>query len=520
MNVDDAWKSTCKVLLGAEIGELAEYEGYLAKYAPPLRTAESALSGKEVTVSHNGLCESAKLIRGDETSQWLSGAGKMKLDLDSIKDLDSIVEALGERVCYSGNSVLGKSQAVEKSDKCGDSSFVYASQNIQLGSRYVAYSSDLRVCEYAFGMQQGGQCKFVINCFSGYRDTRCMEILRTFDSSDCYYSANLEGCSNCMFSFNQRNKSFLIGNLQLPKDQYLALKAKLVEEIRQALGSRKTVPAIMEIVRKGSGKAGAQPGRKPAAQPAVEKAFSFTSELLLGKPLKDVVSYGDWLKENVGWVTTVKSARSGMDVYVPYLKHFMEAGDNLLTLDESLEHGKNHISEAQARGLSLSDASQTLESVKATTSEVVYGSPSIDVKECACYADAMHVFQCSLAYFQKDAAYCHWARNTENAFGCAQVLQSACCMKCYDSVNLTRCFELDGCINCSDSYFCHNCEGLQNCMFCFNAKSLRYAIGNVEVGKEGYSKVRKIVMDSIAKRLEKEKRLGTSIYNVGCHGRE
>lgn len=53
-------------------------------------------------------------------------------------------------------------------------------------------------------------------------------------------------------------------------------------------------------------------------------------------------------------------------------------------------------------------------------------------------------------------------------------------------------------------------------MFCFNAKSLRYAIGNVEVGKEEYLKVKARILASIFERLEKEKRLAHSIFNIGC----
>lgn len=63
---------------------------------------------------------------------------------------------------------------------------------------------------------------------------------------------------------------------------------------------------------------------------------------------------------------------------------------------------------------------------------------------------------------------------------------------------------------------CHNIEDCQECMFCFNVKSLRYAIGNVEVGKERYLKIKRMVLDEISKKLEKDKNLGISIYNIGC----
>ncbi len=53
-------------------------------------------------------------------------------------------------------------------------------------------------------------------------------------------------------------------------------------------------------------------------------------------------------------------------------------------------------------------------------------------------------------------------------------------------------------------------------MFCFNAKNLSYAIGNVQLQKEQYLRLKKIVLEEIAGKLEKEKQLDLSIYNVGC----
>ena len=53
-------------------------------------------------------------------------------------------------------------------------------------------------------------------------------------------------------------------------------------------------------------------------------------------------------------------------------------------------------------------------------------------------------------------------------------------------------------------------------MFCFNAKSLRYAIGNVEVGMEKFMEIKARLVGELAEKLEKNKRLDLSIYNFGC----
>ncbi|MFA6531017.1 MAG: hypothetical protein WCT31_04760, partial [Candidatus Micrarchaeia archaeon] len=96
------------------------------------------------------------------------------------------------------------------------------------------------------------------------------------------------------------------------------------------------------------------------------------------------------------------------------------------------------------------------------------------------------------------------------------VFDSEFSMKCYDSVKLTRCFEVDGGRGCSDTYFSHNVEGLQNCAFCFNAKSKQYSVGNSEVGRERFMEVKKMVQEWVLEELEKKTgKSMPSIYFLG-----
>ncbi|MFH1306813.1 MAG: hypothetical protein ABIH83_04145, partial [Candidatus Micrarchaeota archaeon] len=62
MDINDAWKSTCKVVLGEEIGELQEYEKYLSKYVEPIYEKSSTLSGKKVIISRPSFCKNANFI--------------------------------------------------------------------------------------------------------------------------------------------------------------------------------------------------------------------------------------------------------------------------------------------------------------------------------------------------------------------------------------------------------------------------------------------------------------------------
>lgn len=246
MEINNAWKTTCKLLLGDEIGDIDEYKDYLSKYVKKTRIAKSVLSGKDVILSDDNKYNEKCIISNNEREQYAEKTD-MKIDLNQINDIDSITEALSEKVCYAGNIVLGNSKHVYSSNRCSNSSFVYKSQDISDG-KYVGYTCMVRYGDHLFGSHSGGETKFGIKVFEMYKDVRCMETVRTYSSSDCFYTGNLEGCTNCMFSFNLRNKRNCIGNLELSSEKYSKIKSKLIEEIRETLRTKKKLKSIIDIV--------------------------------------------------------------------------------------------------------------------------------------------------------------------------------------------------------------------------------------------------------------------------------
>ncbi|MFH1285009.1 MAG: hypothetical protein ABIH99_00325 [Candidatus Micrarchaeota archaeon] len=247
LELNKAWESTCKVVLGGEVGELAGYTDYLKKYVDPPSEKISTLSGKKVSFASPYIAKGAKVMSYDEMGEYAKKTEKLKLEMDDLKDIDSVLGALEERVYYAGNTVLGKSMGVHESDKCSDSFFVCNSHHIY-DSKYIYYVANLRYGDYIFGSYSVEELKFCIRGFEAYKDARCFEVLRTYVSSDCYYVSNLEGCKNCMFSFNQRNKNYLIGNVQLSEEEYAKLSSKLLEDIRETLRSKKSAPTIVEVM--------------------------------------------------------------------------------------------------------------------------------------------------------------------------------------------------------------------------------------------------------------------------------
>jgi len=251
--LDRKWKSTCRTLFGDEIGGLEEYAGYLSRHLEPTGERKSAISGKKVVLSVQSYCPGAKFISNDEREQYNGMLRAGKLDINDIKDIDSIVGALGEKLYYAGNIITGNSYEVVDSDACSNSSFVYKSNEIY-DCKYVAYSDAMNFAECVFGSNWIAETKFTIKTYETHKIERCFEAMRIAKSSDCYYVAAVEGCTNCLFSFNQRNRRNLIGNLELEAGEFRALKAKLVGEMRETLKSKKSAMTIVDLIRGNNGK--------------------------------------------------------------------------------------------------------------------------------------------------------------------------------------------------------------------------------------------------------------------------
>jgi len=247
-SVNRAFKSTCRILLGGEVGGMQEFEGYLSRHLEAGGSAISAISGKPVALSVPNFCKGARFISNDEREQYCGMLKATPLSINDVKDIDSILSALSEKLCYAGNIITGNSHYVDGSDMVSNSSFILNSSEIY-DSKYVAYSDAMRYGEYVFGSNWIGETKFAIKTYETFRVARSMESLSISNSSDCFYTARVNGCTNCMFSFNQKNRKQLIGNLEFPRDEYNKLKAKLIDEIRETMSAKKAVPTIVDIIK-------------------------------------------------------------------------------------------------------------------------------------------------------------------------------------------------------------------------------------------------------------------------------
>ena len=524
--LDRQWRATCRAVLGGGIGPLDEYSGWLSGLNDPLVTRKSSFSGMPVAMTSENYCRGARILD-------LSEADFMKkfepLSINDIKDIDSLLSAVRERAAYCGNIAIGNSKFIQGSSEVSDSFYVYNSVRVS-GCKNVAYSQWMRLSENIFGTNEGGESSFCIRCGIVYRNSRGFELWICGNTSDSHYSYGLEDCRDCMFCFNLIGKSCHVGNLPLARDTYAGLKKKLLAEMRQELAKNKRLPSLIELV--GAGRESHSPAMaaikglsyspRDSDKSKLEEAFSEASSVVLGERLSGIDNYARWLSNHTIVTRDSKSVLSGRTLQVsdyPVMKEL--PASRLVTQEEALVLGEKLQSPQKlAEAPSLSNADGILSPIAYFPPERRLGTYK-NLVACQWGSGSTDCYRTCVASHDKFCGYNAWPRNSEHIFGSGLVFHSEFCFKCFDGVQLKRCFELDSCRGCSDTWFSHNAEGMQNAIFCFNTKSKRYAVGNAEVGKEQFQKAKGMVQGYVLSELSKKKGCRLSIFNIGCQaGRE
>jgi hypothetical protein len=513
--LDKRWADACRVLFKSELGPLSEYAAWLTKNNEPIIRHQSSISGKNVSYSIPYYSEGSKWISFDEID---FERAPRKLDIDDIKDIDSLASAVSETFYYAGNVVLGNSGNIGDSANITDCFYMQEAGKLT-ESRYIAYSTLGRLNSDCFGCNGIGESQFCVKAYETFRDKRCFELWMGQNCSDCYYSHNLNACADCMFCFNLKNAHFSIGNLALAPDRYRKLRDALVAQMADELRSKRKIDSLVEIAQKCKTEkpeiravknAPAKTGRKP-----IDSAFSETLEIIFGRKMElGMDECSKWLMRDTHARASTPSAASGENVLMRnYAAYFALPRNRMLKFSEA-ERMDAALSPEGAENLSLANAHECIGKIAFFTSEYEAGT-NLNIIECATVSDSMNCYRAEPAVFSKYCAYSFWPRSSTHAFGCDALLSGDFCVKCGNSVKLVRCFEMDSCRDCSDSYYCHNAENVRESMFCFNSKNRKYAVGNMEIGKEKYMPLKKSLLEQLADELESKKSIKRSVFNIG-----
>lgn len=512
--LEKSWRATCRILFGQELGALDDYGEWLAEYLLKTARRKSHVSGNEVIIARDEYPQSARFVSADEVAQNRDYA----LGINQIKDVESIVEALQEKCEYTGNRVLGTSAFVESSDIVMDSQYVYNSTNIEQSSHVYSSYMMRRGSKHVFGSGYTANGEFLLRVTTGINLRRCFESHFVSDSSDLYFCFNCDGCHDALFSFGQRNKDRTIGNLALPKDKYARLKAKLLGEVAEQLVKNRRFESLFRLVPdRAPGKLPAislQPQAEETSMEMAEKAFSSAFGVVLKRQPPSMTQLEGWLSSNTLKLEEVKTP-FGETTCIPLNFGIVSAmpRGRMTTIPELVELGKIAMNEKSLG--SLGKILDSLGSIAFFSADYSQGENRNIIKG-AVILHSTNVYKGYESTYSENTGLTSISLHSKYVYGCHRIIDSQFCLKCYNSLYLNRCFELDSCNSCADSYFCHNCEAMQDAMFCFNMKGRRHQIGNTQFDKDTYSKAKASLVSQMAMELEKKKTLKWSIYSLGA----
>ena len=506
INMD--FKKTCEILFGQEIGELSEFAPYLSETNWPYVMGKSCVTGKSVMLSGPHYAPSSKFAQQEEIPMVKFSP----VSINDIKDVDSLFRAASENAVYCGNKIFGKSLGVESADNVVDGIEVHKSHDIYQ-SKYVAYCSVGRYSESIYGVNNFQTTRNSMRCHICFVKgaQRCFETYLTGGISDSYYTLNCTGCSDLMFSFNLRNKSHCIGNLQLTRERYTALKQKLASEMAEKLKADKRLFSLADMMK---GAAGVEKERETIS-PEAEKALSTALRILLQKEHKNSAKLAPWLEKRAVKVKRTVGAR-GVEVLkyeTPTLKGI--ASEKLAPLEMALQSAASCISIGETETPTLSEVAKRAAGTALITLEMVEGN-NLAVRQTPVRYDStdneglwfsLHSKHSGLSSIVTDSEYCFG--------GYIRILECQFCVSCNNITKCSGCFECDSCFSCRNCLFCHNCENVEEGILCFNLKGARYAILNQQVSKEEYTRVKKMLLDYINSELERKGTLERSIFALG-----
>ncbi len=239
--LDKSFRAACKVLFWQEIGGLKECSS-LFSYARAPKKERSMISGKDIYVCAP-YWEKSRFISLDEKSLLPAP----KFSPNDIKDVDSLLRAARENASYCGNKIIGNSGHCARCDNVTDSFFVYASHNVTK-SEHIAYSELVIKSKHLFGSSAVGESEFCMGLSEGSLAKRAFESAQVQTCSDIYCCFFTRNCKECMFSFGQHSKMFMVGNNQLGRKEYVLLKKELISQMALMLKSKKRGLLLSDIV--------------------------------------------------------------------------------------------------------------------------------------------------------------------------------------------------------------------------------------------------------------------------------
>ncbi len=491
--LNNAWKSFSKSVLLGEIGELKDFMPFIEKAGCSIKHSE--LVGDILLAptyyEYHGDTSRIKALKDIDFHKTFK-----PLNLNEMKDIDSIVEAIQERIYYTGNIILGNSFYIEKSTSIVDSAYIYRSSEM-FNTKYSVFTERVRDSTAVFGCCFGGELDYVFGSKNLGRIKRSFSVFTSEISSNIYYSSGINNSQEIMFSFGQFGQQYVIGNTKLAPDKYEHIKKSLLEQIRQELSKHKQVPLLFDLIRNAINEKldvhidVKRKSEYKETKQAIDKSFSTVSKVVLGKSIHDIDSVQKSLTKRVPKVVYLTSPISHMKVQTSDDLGFI--GNRIVEYEYITKAPKYIFWNPTSNLDEMFDYMRSKMLISAET----YSGENKHIYDATTTIWSTYVYKVIASIRSKYVGFSYWPVYVEHGYGLYSVRTGSHIINTYMSKQIKRAFEVDNSRNSSDVYYCHNCEDVNEGMFSLNIKGKKKVIGNAELDSDKYFKIKKALMEQM-----------------------
>ncbi|MFA5105581.1 MAG: hypothetical protein WC506_01340 [Candidatus Micrarchaeia archaeon] len=234
---------------------------------------------------------------------------------------------------------------------------------------------------------------------------------------------------------------------------------------------------------------------------ALEKDFRATCKIVLGGEAGGMEELAEWLSAGNEPFRRTRSAISGREM-VSWPPYYCKGAKWAAFEEVDFTKKFKPLSINEMKDIdSLASAVQE----RACYAGNIYFGKSGFIELSSNINDSFYVYNTCGNGNSKYLAYSTIGRRVQSCYGCNATEESDYCIKCTRTFKSSRCFELWYSQNCSECHYSSGLTGCSNCFFCFNAKSIRNAIGNLELPPGRYKEIKEKLLQEAVQALRKKK---------------
>ncbi|MFA6530144.1 MAG: hypothetical protein WCT31_00295 [Candidatus Micrarchaeia archaeon] len=239
--INSAFGIATKIIFGKQLSEYDKFDQWIGTRTPKIETVKSSIGNGFVHLPDYAFF--GKIPKGKAVSfDLLSEVENEKIELrdedfgdgtNGKRALDAIRTGL-KKMHFIPDYIEGRNINVTKSILYMNCINVHRSVDV-FTSRNCSHVFSAIDSESLFGAYRIMSSKFSIHIYNSGNLSGCFEMDLARNCSNSMFCHNVENVHNSMFCFNVKNRNWAIGNVEVGRERFMEIKARVVSKMIEEL---------------------------------------------------------------------------------------------------------------------------------------------------------------------------------------------------------------------------------------------------------------------------------------------